>query len=241
MANDAQNSPFIKHLASSDKSTRDQALDSLRAYLNGRSQIDEIDLLKLWKGLYYCLWMQDKPALQQRLARDLAGLVGVLKPDVVLPFLESFWKTIARVWGGIDALRMDKYLYLIRQYLNASFKYLARNSWSNTDAVSAYMTMLSHVPLHPTDSKIPNGLRYHVLDIYADELEKVCGDKMDDVPVEVILEPVERLTKHGKDKSVRKTAKQVLDDDRVRRWRGEEVEEELAESGENDEWGGIEG
>lgn len=185
--------------------------------------------------------MQDKPALQQRLSRDLAGLVGILKPDVVLPFLETFWKTIAREWGGIDALRMDKYLYLIRQYLNASFKYLARNAWSNTDAVSGYMKILSDVPLHPTDPKIPNGLRYHVLDIYLDELEKLGGEKMEGVPVEALLEPIESLKKDGKDKSVRKAAKEVMNDNRVRIWRGEELDEDMSEGGEEDEWGGIEG
>ena len=54
MADDAQSSPFIKHLASSDKSTRDQALASLRAFLSSRSDISDLDLLKLWKGLFYC-------------------------------------------------------------------------------------------------------------------------------------------------------------------------------------------
>lgn len=54
MADDAQSSPFIKHLASSDKRTRDSALASLRAFLASRSEISELDLLKLWKGLFYC-------------------------------------------------------------------------------------------------------------------------------------------------------------------------------------------
>jgi len=38
-----------------DKRTRDHALESLRTYLSGRSEIEELDLLKLWKGLYYCM------------------------------------------------------------------------------------------------------------------------------------------------------------------------------------------
>lgn len=37
-----------------DKDIRDNALDSLRTYLGGRSEISELDLLKLWKGLFYC-------------------------------------------------------------------------------------------------------------------------------------------------------------------------------------------
>lgn len=27
----------------------------------------EADFLKIWKGLHYCMWMQDKPLIQVRL------------------------------------------------------------------------------------------------------------------------------------------------------------------------------
>ncbi|KAF2189517.1 nucleolar protein NOP52 variant [Zopfia rhizophila CBS 207.26] len=240
MTADPQNSPFIKHLASSDKLIRDSALDSLRTYLSGRSEISEIDLLKLWKGLFYCMWMQDKPLHQQHLARDLASLVEVLQQPVVLPFLDSFWKTIAREWGGIEALRMDKYLFLIRQYLNASFRYLSRQNWNNEAAIEQYAEILEETPLNVLDVKIPNGLRYHVLDIYIDELEKVGAEKLECIPLEKLLEPVRRLEGESKVKSVRNAAKETLDDDRLKAWRGEEVHKEMREGGsEDDEWGGI--
>jgi hypothetical protein len=38
-----------------DKKVRDQALDSLKTYLGAQSEIAELDLLKLWKGLFYCM------------------------------------------------------------------------------------------------------------------------------------------------------------------------------------------
>lgn len=49
--------------------------------------------------------MQDKPRNQQRLAVDLAGLVDVVSHEAFIPFLDAFWKTMAREWKGIDALR----------------------------------------------------------------------------------------------------------------------------------------
>ncbi|KAF2002937.1 hypothetical protein P154DRAFT_520690 [Amniculicola lignicola CBS 123094] len=242
MASDAQNSPFIKHLASSDKDTRDQALDALRTFLSGRNEIAEIDLLKLWKGLFYCLWMQDKPILQQRLSRDFAGLVEVLKTDVVMPFLSCFWKTMAREWNGIEALRRDKYLFLVRQYLNTTFRYLSRNSWRNTAAVAEYTSILAETPLSSTNTRIPAGLTYHVLDCYVDELEKVAGEEMDNEVLARLLEPVEQLRTESKTKAVRNAAKECLDDDRLKVWRGEKVggEEDVEMGdGEGDEWGGI--
>ena len=51
------------------------------------------------------MWMQDKPVPQQRLARDLAALVEVVKESVFIGFLDAFWQTMAREWNGIGRLR----------------------------------------------------------------------------------------------------------------------------------------
>jgi hypothetical protein len=37
-----------------DKEVRDQALESLRTFLGAQAEMAELDLLKLWKGLFYC-------------------------------------------------------------------------------------------------------------------------------------------------------------------------------------------
>ncbi|KAF2706687.1 nucleolar protein-like protein NOP52 variant [Pleomassaria siparia CBS 279.74] len=245
MASETQNSPFIKSLTSSDKEIRDQALDSLRTYLSSRTEISELDLMKLWKGLFYCLWMQDKPVHQQRLSKDLASLVPTLQPAITIPFLAAFWKTMAREWGQIEALRMDKYLFLIRQYVNASFKFLAQNDWADKARIESYMAVLEETPLSPNDVKIPNGMRYHALDIYVDELEKVGGGDWEKKKetLEILLGPIKKLQKEGRDKTVRKAAQETLDDERLPIWRGEKVQDtemEEGEGGTDDEWGGIE-
>jgi ribosomal RNA-processing protein 1 len=228
-------------------------------YLSNRSSIPTLDLLKLWKGLFYCLWMQDKPALQQRLSRDLASIVNILHPDVVLPFLDSFWKTIAREWGHIEALRMDKYLYLIRQYLNTSFRWLSQGGWKDRARIEEYMKVLEETPANTKNPKIPNGLRYHLLDIYVEELEKVGGEEWDLEVLEMLLGPLRKLQKESVLKSIRNAAKEALDDDRLKVWRGEEVKKddedelegldeemddaegwkEVEEEDEEEEWGGI--
>jgi ribosomal RNA-processing protein 1 len=190
--------------------------------------------------------MQDKPINQQRLSRDLASLPSSLNPSMVLPFLSAFWVTIAREWGSIEALRLDKYLYLIRQYVAASFRYLSKENWGNTEEIERYMSILEETPLSPGDKKIPNGMRYHVLDVYVDELERVGGDKWEVETLEKLMGPVVRLQKESRDKAIRKAAAETLGDDRLKVWRGEIVEDaemkEGSEDGEDEdaEWGGIE-
>lgn len=190
--------------------------------------------------------MQDKPALQQRLSRDLASIVPALRTAVTLPFIRAFFVTIAREWSQIEALRLDKYLYLIRQYVNASFQFLSRQKWKS-GTLEQWNAIMEELPLNPTDMKIPNGLRYHVLDIWVDELEKVGGDKWEKEEsretLEILVQPVEAMAKEGKLKVLRVAAKETLSDERLRSWRGQEDDEmnEDAEEEEDEEaeWGGF--
>lgn len=187
--------------------------------------------------------MQDKPAYQQALARDLASLVSSIRTPVVIPFLRAFWVTMAREWSRIEALRLDKYLYLIRKYLNASFEFLSRQKWKKS-VLQGWNEIIRETPLHPTDMQIPNGLRYHILDIWVDELEKVAGTRWEkevrSEEVEILVEPIEEIAKDGKLKVLRNAAKETLSDERLREWRGivEETPSEQEEQ-EEEEWGGI--
>jgi ribosomal RNA-processing protein 1 len=72
--------------------------------------------------------MCDRPLPQQALAQDLADLIYVL-PDkgdgaVVVAWLRGFWATMAREWTGIDVLRLDKFLLLVRRVLGASLAWM---------------------------------------------------------------------------------------------------------------------
>jgi ribosomal RNA-processing protein 1 len=107
-----------------DRKLRTQALTSLRSFLSARhisSSLTRLEILKLWKGLFYAMWMCDRPLPQQQLAQDLADLMYAIpsdkRPDAVVNWLRGFWGTMAREWTGIDVLRMDKFLLLVRRVL----------------------------------------------------------------------------------------------------------------------------
>lgn len=188
--------------------------------------------------------MQDKPALQQALSRDLASLVSSMRTPVVLPFIRAFWLTMAREWSHIEALRLDKYLYLIRQYLNASFQFLSRQKWG-IDTLKQWNSIVEETPFNVEDMKIPNGLRYHVLDIWVDEMDKVAGKKWDKEvksdEMEELVKPIETLAEKCKLRTIRDAAKECLAEDRLRAWRGqEELEAPEQEDDVDDGWEGFE-
>lgn len=75
---------FGRLLGGTDQRSRHAAVKMLRQYLQERSSVgvgaglSELDLLKLWKGLWYTLYMADKQPVQDKLSKLLAELLWCL-------------------------------------------------------------------------------------------------------------------------------------------------------------------
>jgi ribosomal RNA-processing protein 1 len=75
------------------------------------------------------------------------------------------------------------------------------------------------VPLNPSEQKIPNGLRYHVIDVYVDELDKVDTER--NAPLEKMLEPLKELGEKSLTKPMKLRVKEALEDERLQDWKSE--------------------
>lgn len=133
VASDAQ-FDLVRHLADNDKSVRDRAVKTLQEHLVQQKDIAEIDMLKIWKGIFYCtarlnvdifappttshhdsgtptphhppgFWISDKSTVQLELADRLARVVYALSDARAAAYLTAFWNTVGREWTGIDRLR----------------------------------------------------------------------------------------------------------------------------------------
>ncbi|KAI9014975.1 nucleolar protein,Nop52-domain-containing protein [Gaertneriomyces semiglobifer] len=167
---------FGKQLANSEKKVRDRAVRGLLKWLKENDDVTELQLRKLWKGLFYAYWMSDKPLIQQHLANRLASLVLQLPPKVAIGYLDGFWKTICSEWWGIDRLRLDKFYLLLRKFHFYAFQYLEQSQW-DANVTDQYLDILGQGPLKPNDMKIPDGLRYHTSEVFVDELRKALDGK----------------------------------------------------------------
>lgn len=140
--------------------------------------------------------------------------------------------------------------------------------------LKSYLSIISEGPLNPLnfdpdqDTSInektdyvpmphgPDGLRYHLLDIWIDELEKVLefeqGDSeegeetkprkvISEAPMDLILGPIETLRVEGLHKPVRTRAAEALQDERLFEWGFKErkVESEDEDEESEEEWGGF--
>lgn len=74
----AGNSKFARALGSTDFHTREQGLQALSRWLTHKQLVSELDMLKLWKGIYFCFWHSDKEPVQVRGCDGLGNATIVL-------------------------------------------------------------------------------------------------------------------------------------------------------------------
>ena len=135
---------------------------------------------------------------------------------------------------------MDKFLLLVRRYLSSLLCYLVARDWVE-DEVRRYIHILKGTPLQyvvygrieedellipsrsqPPGVKIPNGLHYHLIDIYLDELEKIFPLEPEGashkLPIGLLLESFKQLLGKSPAKVVRVKSKEMLQDNRLGDW-----------------------
>merc|ERR1712071_336121 len=187
---------FAPKLASNEKKTRDKFLKKMKKWISARSHTPDAfsddEFLKLWKGLFYCMWMSDKPLIQEDLAETIASLVhSIVDRKTGLNFVKIGLVTMARDWSGIDTWRMDKFMMFVRRIIRHSLEYLAENSW-NEEEVSIYSDMLSECIVNANKNtsvlKVPVGLQLHITSMFPEEISKAGGESITSPTIIKLLE-----------------------------------------------------
>uniref|UniRef100_G3QD62 Ribosomal RNA processing 1 n=1 Tax=Gorilla gorilla gorilla TaxID=9595 RepID=G3QD62_GORGO len=197
---------LAQRLAGNEQVTRDRAVRKLRKYIVARTQraaggFTHGELLKVWKGLFYCMWMQDKPLLQEELGRTISQLVHAFQTtEAQHLFLQAFWQTMNREWTGIDRLRLDKFYMLMRMVLNESLKVLKMRGWEERQIEELLELLMTEI-LHPS-SQAPNGVKSHFLEIFLEELTKVGAEELTADQNLKFIDPFCRIAARTKDSLV---------------------------------------
>lgn len=194
------------------------------------------------------MWFSDRPRPQQRLAVDLGQLYLIVPEQNYSNFSLAFWTVMAREWIGIDHHRLDKFLLLVRRVLFYQLKRLRESDWDER-LVNGFLHSLKQSPLSG-DKKVPTGIPYHLIDIYADELERLMFEEIDeddekdeeeekqkiiaDTPLSMLIEPFVTLGKDALLKTLReKIRDDILLNDKLMSWNA--IEEDEKENDEDEE------
>ncbi|XP_062226990.1 uncharacterized protein LOC133925155 [Phragmites australis] len=172
----AEATDIARRLASCNAGTRERAVRHLLSDFLPASapRLSASDLLKLWKGLFFCFWHADKPLYQSALASRLASAVSAApSPTAGAAFLSAYLSTLRREWAHIDVHRLDKFYLLNRRFLHHTFLLLTANSFA-PDITSQTISVLLDKALFPEVDSVAavssRGLGYHVAEAFLDEL-----------------------------------------------------------------------
>ncbi|KAA8588466.1 hypothetical protein FQN60_001660, partial [Etheostoma spectabile] len=181
---------FAQRLASNEKPIRTKAIKKLRKYINVRSRnptggFTGDELLKLWKGLFYCLWMQDKPLLQEELSNQISTLIHSFC-DIDGPCMRR--KAIVSTNE------------LVRFMFRQTFEMLKRKHWESC-VIGRFVELLTTQLLQST-SGAPSGLQFHILDLYMTELAAVGSAELTADQNLIFIQPFCKTAAKTKDRSL---------------------------------------
>ena len=181
---------FAQKLAANEPVIRNKAVKKIRKWFSARSEpFTEAEMMRLWKGLYYCFWMSDKPLVQEELAENISAFITCFKnKQSSLIFIQSFLQTLGREWFGIDRWRVDKFMMFTRRFLRSTFKFVSQSDWSKETLTEVMEIFRKSLILCP-QSQANIGFKLHVTDVFLEELAKVAEEKLSPDSLDTVLEP----------------------------------------------------
>ncbi|KAJ0182909.1 hypothetical protein K1T71_000885 [Dendrolimus kikuchii] len=196
----AQEIRLARLLSGNEKKTRDKVLIKLKKWLNScfnkEYDFKEDDFTRVWKGLFYAVWMSDKPLVQEDLCESIASILDQFPPEQIkysMLMTKAGFKVLATEWYGIDHHRMDKFLMLVRRYLRGSLRCLLRCKWS-LDSCTLYTKMLSakdglFAVNTPHYARNATSMLMHIIDCFLEELAKVSNGAIPEDSLVTLLRP----------------------------------------------------
>ncbi|KAI0567263.1 Nucleolar protein,Nop52 [Gracilaria domingensis] len=159
---------FARALSDTERRVREASLSSLQSWLreNGdKLQAREID--RLWKALFYCVWMADKPRVITSTIENVVGLSDI----VGWPFLSGFFNCMMREWFGIDRHRVDKYYELTNAALSkCSDLVLGQNTDEAFRENLGKLDEVLQTQVWDQAYRQGQGFALHILDVYVDRV-----------------------------------------------------------------------
>ncbi|KAH8738953.1 RRp1-like protein [Cryptosporidium ryanae] len=123
-----------KTLISVSPASRRKGLSIISKYISKNNEsISKLQIIKLWKGLYYCMWLSDKVLIQREVAIGISNLQKKFTCiNSWLSFIEEFYIMMRFRWDSIDHYRMDKFAFLQRTMISESLDLIKNKDFENS-------------------------------------------------------------------------------------------------------------
>eukprot|EP00924_Labyrinthula_sp_SR-Ha-C_P009060 snap_masked-scaffold_2-processed-gene-11.12-mRNA-1 protein AED:1.00 eAED:1.00 QI:0/0/0/0/1/1/4/0/566 len=182
-----ENEKDLAHqLVHTKKTIRDAAFKKLCSFLSinvkNKVKYSETDLLKINHQLFYAFYMSDRVPVQMELAEKIAELVPIFgnkgsSTDLsnLSLFLKTFYSHMSDKWSNLDKHRVDKYYSLMRKVLSKTLTTIQISLTENKIEYLYYQKII----FWAISDRVDLGVKYHITDIFKDELLKVVDISSD--------------------------------------------------------------
>lgn len=195
---------LVQCLANSqDAKVRDRAMETMREYL--RDDLDELAMRKLWRAIFFAMWLCDLAPVQFELAQRVASLIHSFSAlEAACRWIGAFCKTILGEWDKLDKYRVDKFYVLLRLVIR---NMLICGAWSQ-ERLAALSATLDDGML----SRSPNGPRLHACDVLLDEIKVVAAKTPYERigPLATLLAPFLNLLRNADSTVFARTADRIV-------------------------------
>lgn len=135
-----------------------KGIQRVSIFINGHQHLDRKDCMFVWKGFFYSIWYTEMGKGCEEVIDEVATSCGN-KQDLLMAGFE----TLSKEWLGIDAYRLDKYMYLVRkltrQTISMHIKHCSLKK-EETDIIEKVLNII----------KTCHGLLFHYTDVFIEEL-----------------------------------------------------------------------
>eukprot|EP00835_Amoeboradix_gromovi_P005130 NODE_454_length_8261_cov_0.201054.p3 type:complete len:405 gc:universal NODE_454_length_8261_cov_0.201054:5322-4108(-) len=202
-----------RKITSTVRKERDNALVRLFADLDKSKSYSESEWKDFFDVIFYHFWLSDKQYVQHNLA-DMLSEQLLVESDFAFDYLKYFWIYMAGRWHGLDSYRLDKYYDLFRRMHLVTFKLLHLRG-NETLVFNKIMSILRGDlgPLGNDNLDLPDGIRFHTLEVFLDEFCKSCSEneELDTFPLTLLnseslfslIFPILEMFKNTKNTGVR--------------------------------------
>lgn len=156
-----------KYLASPDKAKREKAMSLLCLYLTSQEDSKEEGLLKIWKGLFYCLWNAENAMAQADLIDRMSNLLERLDVEFSLLFFKVFLTALRREWDSSDKECVHQ---LLRHFIFHMFAVLQKSDW-DAEVVGKFMDALAEGALLAQDGVVAHDVTIGIVGVFLHELK----------------------------------------------------------------------
>jgi hypothetical protein len=112
--------PFLfgPRIASDEHSVREDAFAELVVWISKQSEMSDEDCDRIWEVIIHGLWKTDLVPVQNDFCRKISASIHDFPEQIAKTFIRTFFVRSSKKWGTFDRFRIDKFLVLVRCFVN---------------------------------------------------------------------------------------------------------------------------